>query len=188
MTVKLNRLGNIFRKEFLFTFLFIIFELIIISFISIGNISVWIFGLFIVCITISLYFVSFPGYFTAENKVLKYQRQITFPDNGGETDIQISFGARVNRRRKESAEITFCVEDIYSIEISQTPAEKIFRMGRVSFQGHMFVLPLEYEGRVASRAKHTFYGIANPEDFANDMRKCFPGAKIIENFGKTEGN
>ena len=46
MTVKLNRLGNIFRKEFLFVLLFVFFEVLITFSVSTQNIYFCFFGIF----------------------------------------------------------------------------------------------------------------------------------------------
>ena len=184
MTVQLNRLGNILRKEFLFVLLFAVFEVLITISVSTQNIYFSFFGIFAIILTFMMYFCSFPKYFTVENGFLQYKRNITFPDNGNGTDIHFSFVIKRGGKPKESAEITFCVQDVYSIEISQTSSEKALNIGRVTFQGHMYVLPDKYEDKVMNRKAHTFYGIKNPEEFANDMRKYFPGAKITENFVK----
>ena len=184
MTVKLNRFGNVFRKEFLFVLLLAFFEVLITFSLSIQNIYFCFFGIFAIILTFLMYFCSFPGYFTVENGFLQYKRNITFPDDGSETGIRFSFVIKRGGMPKESAEITFCVQDVYSIEISQTPVEKAFNTGSVTFQGHMYVLPEKYEDKVMNRKAHTFYGIKNPEEFASDMRKFFPGAKITENFVK----
>ena len=181
MTVKLNRLGNIFRKEFLFVLLFAFFEVLITFSVSTQNIYFCFFGIFAIILTFLMYFCSFPRYFTVENGFLQYKRNITFPDNGNDTDIHFSFVIKRGGKPKESAEITFCVQDIYSIEISQTPSEKAFNIGRVTFQGHMYILPDKYEDKVINRKAHTFYGVRNPDELYADLCKFFPDGVVKNN-------